>query len=102
MDLPTDDYGAFPGTLVKVAFVSGEEERLLIPATALLRRGELTGAYVLDERGRITLRYLRAGTPTAEDRVPVLAGLDAGERIAADPIAAAIASKQAGRGKDAE
>ncbi|GMV68033.1 MAG: hypothetical protein AMXMBFR76_04720 [Pseudomonadota bacterium] len=102
VDLPTDDYGAFPGTLVKVAFVSGEEERLLIPATALLRRGELTGAYVLDERGRITLRYLRAGTPTAEDRVPVLAGLDAGERIAADPIAAAIASKQAGRGKDAE
>ena len=102
VDLPSGDYGAFPGTLVKVAFVSGEEERLLIPATALLRRGELTGVYVLDGQGRIELRYLRVGTPTAEDRVPVLAGLDAGERIAADPIAAAIASKQVNRSEDAE
>jgi RND family efflux transporter MFP subunit len=97
VDLPSGDYGAFPGTLVKIAFVSGEDNRLLIPETALLRRGELTGAYVVDEQGRIELRYLRVGTPTAEDRVPVLAGLDAGERIATDPIAAAIAYKQTDR-----
>ncbi len=52
---------------------------------------------MVDEQGRIELRYLRVGTPTAEDRVPVLAGLDAGERIATDPIAAAIAYKQTDR-----
>ncbi len=102
VDLPAGDYGAFPGMLVKVAFVSGEEPQLLIPTSALLRRGELTGAYVVDGQGRIALRYLRVGTPTAEHRVPVLAGLDAGERIAADPIAAAIASKQASRAEEAE
>ncbi|MBX3703800.1 MAG: efflux RND transporter periplasmic adaptor subunit [Steroidobacteraceae bacterium] len=92
--LPPGEHGVFPGTLVKVAFVSGEEERVLIPPGSLVRRGEVTGAYVMDDAGRISLRYLRVGTPAADGRVPVLAGLAAGERVAADPIAAGIAYKQ--------
>lgn len=91
--LPEGAHEVFPGTLVKVAFVSGEEERLLIPADAVVRRGEVTGAYVVDEKGRVSLRYLRLGTPAADGRVPVLAGLVAGERVATDPIAAGIAYK---------
>ena len=91
--LPTGAHDVYPGTLVKVAFVSGEEERLLIPANAVVRRGEVTGAYVLDDKGRVSLRYLRLGTPAADGRVPVLAGLVAGERVATDPIAAGIAYK---------
>lgn len=102
VDLPPGEHGVFPGMLVKVAFVSGEEERLLIPDTALLRRGELTGAYVVDDQGQIGLRYLRVGTPTADGHVPILAGLDAGERIASDPVAAAIAYKQSQRREDHE
>jgi RND family efflux transporter MFP subunit len=94
VELPTGDRGVYPGTLVKVAFVSGEEERLLLPATAVVRRGELTGAYVVDAAGRISLRYLRLGSPAADGRVPVLAGLSKGERIATDPIAAGIAYKK--------
>jgi RND family efflux transporter MFP subunit len=91
--LPEGAHDVFPGTLVKVAFVSGEEERLLIPANAVVRRGEVTGAYVVDEKGRVSLRYLRLGTAAADGRVPVLAGLVAGERVATDPIAAGIAYK---------
>ncbi len=93
VELPANDHGVFPGTLVKVAFVSGEEERLLVPARAVVRRGELTAAYVVDSNGRISLRYLRLGSPGA-DGVPVLAGLAAGERVAMDPIAAGIAYRQ--------
>jgi RND family efflux transporter MFP subunit len=93
VELPPDDHGVFPGTLVKVAFVSGEEERLLVPAQAVVRRGELTAAYVVDPQGRISLRYLRLGSPVAGG-VPVIAGLAAGERIATDPIAAGIAYRQ--------
>jgi len=92
--LPEGDHGVFPGTLVKVAFVSGETERLLLPAAALVQRGEVTGAYVVDESG-VSLRYLRTGTPTAAGAVPVLSGLAAGERVAVDPIAAGIAYKTA-------
>ena len=94
VELPTGDYGAYPGTLVKVAFVSGEDERLLLPAQAVVRRGELTGAYVVDASGRVSLRYLRLGAPAADGRVPVLAGLASGEKVATDPIAAGIAYKQ--------
>lgn len=92
--LPPGEHGVFPGTLVKVAFVSGEDEHVLIPPGSLVRRGEVTGVYVLDARGRVGLRYLRVGTLAADGRVPVLAGLAAGERIATDPIAAGIAYKQ--------
>lgn len=92
--LPPGEHGVFPGTLVKVAFVSGEEERVLIPPESLVRRGEVTGVYVVDASGRIGLRYLRVGTAAADGRVPVLAGLAAGERVTTDPIAAGIAYKQ--------
>lgn len=91
--LPEGDHGVFPGTLVKVAFVSGEEPRLLIPADAVVRRGEVTGAYVVAD-SRVGFRYLRIGTPTAEGPVPVLAGLQPGERVALDPLAAAAAYKR--------
>jgi RND family efflux transporter MFP subunit len=88
--LPPGEHGIFPGTLLRIAFVSGSEQRLLIPAQALARRGEVTGAYVVGTND-IAFRHLRVGTPTADGRIPVLAGLAAGERIALDPVAAAIA-----------
>lgn len=97
--LPEGDHGVFPGTLVKVAFVTGEAERLVIPSEALVQRGEVTGAYVVDESGRVAFRYLRTGTPTPEGRVPVLAGLEAGEAVATDPIAAGIAYKRQQNGE---
>jgi hypothetical protein len=67
---------------------------VLIPPQALVRRGEITGAYVLDRNGRLDLRYLRVGTPGADGRIPVFAGLAAGERLALDPIAAGVAYKK--------
>ena len=90
------EYGVYPGMLLKVAFVTGAEERLLLPAAALVRRGEIDAAYVVEDDGRIAFRYLRLGTPAADGRVPVLAGLVAGERIAIDPLAALAAYKAQG------
>lgn len=94
--VPQGDYGVYPGMLLKVAFVTGAEERLLLPRAALVRRGEIDAAYVVGEDRRIAFRYLRVGTPAADGRVPVLAGLAAGERVATDPLAAALAYKTQG------
>jgi RND family efflux transporter MFP subunit len=100
--LPPGDYGAFPGTLVKVAFVSGEQEQVLVPAAALLRRAEITAVYVVDvgvvdggalDAAHLSLRYVRVGTPGADGRVPVLAGLQPGEYIVADAIAGGLRYK---------
>ncbi|MDH3953667.1 MAG: efflux transporter periplasmic adaptor subunit, partial [Gammaproteobacteria bacterium] len=56
---------------------------------ALLRRSEVTGVYVVSGEGDIRLRQVRAGN-TFDDQTEILAGLDAGERVALDPVRAGI------------
>lgn len=91
-DLPQGQHGAYPGMLVKVSFTTGTEEVLLVPAEAVVRRSELTAVYVQREDGSLTLRQIRAGRDY-DDRVQVLAGLQAGEQVVLDPTAAGIAYK---------
>ena len=93
------DAGVFPGTLVKVAFVKGESEGLLLPPQALVRRGEVTACYTVDDQGRVSFRALRVGSPGASGSVPVLAGLAVGEQVALDSVAAAVAYRQQHEGK---
>jgi len=93
--LPEGRHGVYPGMLVKVAFVSGVIERLLVPAEAVARRSEVTAVYVQDGQGRLHFRQIRAGTAMPDGRVPVLAGLDAGETVVTDPVAAAVVLKSA-------
>lgn len=86
--LPPGTAGLAPGTTVKLAFGStAGATAISVPRSAVVERGELAGVYVV-ARGQVALRQLRLGD-VAGDRVTVLAGLDAGERIAADPAAAA-------------
>ncbi|MFC5440164.1 efflux RND transporter periplasmic adaptor subunit [Rhodanobacter ginsenosidimutans] len=85
--LPAGTTGLYPGMTVRVAFARGEARRLLLPASALVQRGELPGVYVLGEH-EVALRQLRIGHRYG-DKVEVLAGLEDGERIATDPAAAA-------------
>ncbi len=85
MELQEPDGTLFPGMLVRVGLPVGERQALLIPESALFRRGELRAVYVLDDQDRPRLRQLRIGT-RFDGRLEVLAGLDEGERIAADPL----------------
>lgn len=88
LELPEGQFGLYPGMFVKVAFVVGESDRLMIPAGALIRRSEVTGVYVVGD-DRIRMRQVRIGA-TIGDRVEVVAGLQAGETVAEDPVAAGI------------
>lgn len=89
--------GLAPGRNVRVRFTGAPAAagtgRLTVPAAALLRRGELTGVYVLQD-GRFVLRAVRAGASLGE-AVEVLAGLKAGERVALDPVRAGLAGAMA-------
>jgi RND family efflux transporter MFP subunit len=87
VDLPENATDLYPGMFVKVSFVTGESERLLIPASALVERSEITAVYVVDANGKASMRQVRLGH-RFNDRVEVLAGLRADEKIALDPIAA--------------
>jgi RND family efflux transporter MFP subunit len=92
--LPGDDTGLYPGMYVKVGFVLGQEPRLLVPKAALVYRGEVTGVYVVDPQGRVALRMVRVGHEMDAGMIEVLAGLEAGERVALDPIAAGAYLKE--------
>lgn len=96
VSLPSGDHGLYPGTFVKVAFVAGKEKRLLVPAQAVAYRSEVRGVYVVDEKGRVSLRQVRVGR-TFGDQVEILAGVAAAERIALDPVRAAVYVKEAAR-----
>lgn len=93
VNLPPGEHGLFPGTLVKIAFVSGSTEQLAVPAAAVAQRGEVTAVYVITEKN-LDLRLVRLGTKTSANLYPILAGLSAGDTIALDPISAAQAYSQ--------
>lgn len=79
---------------VKTAFVTGQREQLVIPASAVVYRSEVTGVYVVAEGGRVQFRHVRLGRPTGDGAVAVLAGLVSDERVALDPIAAGVELKR--------
>lgn len=100
IELPEAETGLYPGMIAKAAFVLDEGERLLVPASALVRRSEVAAVYALDEAGRLALRQVRPGHRYGE-RIEILAGLAEGERIAADPVAAlAWLAQTRGGGRD--
>lgn len=91
--LPEGVAGVFPGMYVKAGFVAGTRTSLLIPLPAVVLRSEVVAVYVVDDAGRVHFRHVRPGAPVAADQVSVLAGLQAGERVATDPVAAGILLK---------
>lgn len=80
--------GVVPGTAAKIVLSIGQAKKLVMPAQAVLRRGELTAAYVVGADSRPQLRQIRVGEAVADGQVEVLAGLVDGERVALDPRAA--------------
>jgi hypothetical protein len=56
----------------------------------VIRRSEVTAAYVVDDQGRVLLRQLRLGSVAGEQGMEVLAGLAPGEKVALDPVRAGI------------
>jgi RND family efflux transporter MFP subunit len=86
LDLPVTAKQLFPGMFVKTGFSTGEKQELVIPESAVVRRSEVTGTYVLSQ-GRIQFRQVRLGRDLG-DALVVLSGLTEGERVALDPIAA--------------
>jgi RND family efflux transporter MFP subunit len=91
--LPRYVPGSYPGMYARVLFVLGEARKLAIPAAAVVRRTELTAVYVVSEQGEVRFRQVRLGEAVGEDAVEVLAGLQAGEKVALDPVKGAMARK---------
>lgn len=92
LGLPEKFPGLYPGMLVKVAFVVGEQKRLLIPRDSVVQRSEVTGVYVVNAAGEASFRRILAGREV-DSNVEIISGLSEGEQVALDPIAATSRAK---------
>jgi hypothetical protein len=57
----------------------------LVPRAAVVERGQLTSVFVVDTQGIAQLRLVTAGARQG-DRVEILSGLGAGERIVVEGV----------------
>jgi RND family efflux transporter MFP subunit len=81
--------GLRAGMFGRMQFSKGTIQALVIPKSALLERGQLSGAYVVESSNVMHLRWIKVGRSVPagageDDSVEVLSGLNAGERVLAD------------------
>lgn len=94
-----DSAAGRPGQSVRVHFrapaapvsaaAAGREGTLSVPPSAVLRRGELSAVYIVDN-GQFVLRPVRTGASSG-DRIELLAGVQDGQVIARDAVRAGLA-----------
>jgi RND family efflux transporter MFP subunit len=78
LDIPAT--GRQSGQFGRALLPVGEKQGLLVPKTAVLERGQLTFVWVVDDGNIARMRLVKPGSAMAE-RIEILAGLSAGERI---------------------
>ena len=87
VNLNTGDAKVLSGMFVNVQFplatkqapTTGSTDKVLVPASALLHQGQLTGIYTIGHKDIAILRWLRIGK-TYGNQVEVLSGLSANEQ----------------------
>lgn len=82
----TDQHTLLPGSWVQLKLAKGQSDKILIPSTALLKRGELSAVYV-QKAQTFVLRYVRTGHDK-DGLVEIISGLIAGDVIAIDALQA--------------
>lgn len=93
---PTDTPMLRPGQALRVRFVADATPagaaaagRAVVPASAVLRRGELSAVYVASG-DRFVLRAVRLGATVEPDGVELLSGVREGEAVAVDAVRAGL------------
>lgn len=98
LELPADA-SIRSGLFGRAWFRNGERRALLLPQSAVIRRGQLAGVYVLDSSGVLRWRVVTLGQTSPEGSIELLAGLGAGEKFAANPGERDLDGKRAGGGQ---
>jgi RND family efflux transporter MFP subunit len=97
VDLPANQANLYPGMFVRTHFVVGKEKKMLIPASAVVRRSEVVAVYVVDDKNVPHLRQVRLGETNEQNEIEVMAGLNVGERVAVDAIKAGMVAAESKR-----
>ena len=97
-DLPANP-GLHSGQYARVTLALGTRSAVTVPATALVRRGQLDGVFVIETGDRLAYRIVQAGRETAPGRREILSGLSAGERIAVGGVELAVDGARVSSGR---
>jgi RND family efflux transporter MFP subunit len=97
--LPDGVAGVLPGMAARAHFVLGAGKKLTVSPRAVIRRGEVTGVYVLDADDTPHLHQVRLGELLGNGEYEVLAGLAGGDRVSLEPIQAGMRLKQSASAK---
>lgn len=68
------------GLFARIRIPVGKREAIIVPNQAIVRKGQLTGVYVVDSQGIVIYRLIRAGNISA-GKTEVLSGLTVNDRI---------------------
>jgi RND family efflux transporter MFP subunit len=68
------------GLFVRVRIPVGKKETILVPENAIVQKGQLTGVYVVDDRGVVTYRLIRTGAAYASG-TEIISGLALRDRV---------------------
>ena len=93
LTLPVDQSGLYPGVYARAYFSVGQARKMVVPMAAIVRRSEISGVYVVTEKGASSFRQVRLGEPAGDGLVEVLAGVSPGERVALEPLKAGMAER---------
>lgn len=77
--------GLRSGLYAKVRIPSGKKEAFLVPLTAIVEKGQLTGVYTVNEKGIVSFRPVKTGKTYGKD-IEILSGLNPGERLVTEGV----------------
>lgn len=69
-----------PGMFARINLLKNKENKLLIPKSSIINKGQLTGIYTVNQQGEAMLRWIRLGKEYGNS-VEVLSGLTINEQI---------------------
>lgn len=79
-----DDPGLRPGMFGRARIPVGQQPGISVPATAVQRIGQVERVWVVNAQGETSIRLVRTGRSFGE-RIEILSGLAAGERVIGTP-----------------
>ena len=73
--------GLQSGRFARLVFAVGKKDAVLIPAVAVVARGQLTGVYTVAPDGILAYRIVKTGRGGIDGRTEILSGLRPGEAL---------------------
>lgn len=77
-----EDSGVKSGMFAEIGLATEKGRAIVVPKSAIIERGQLTGLYTLNDDSEVVLRWVRLGDESG-DNVEVLSGLSEGETFVA-------------------